>query len=107
VTRTVYRYEFQERIALAQVEESIALAILAAEGVHGETQVRLDAGYYLDESRRTCVVDATTAVGETVARVFTGFLRREFGEEAFRVERVATDEPLPRRALHAAPGARR
>ena len=97
MNRTRYRYEFEPEVSLHEVEESIALAILAAEGVHGEAQVRLDAGYAIDEPARACLIDASTAVGETIARVFTGFLRKEFGEDAFRVERVAADDrPLRR-----------
>jgi hypothetical protein len=107
VTRTVYRYTFQRDVSLRAAEDSLALAIFAAESVHGETQVRLDAGHYFDETGHVCVVDATTPVGETIARIFTGFLRREFGEESFAVERVATDEPLPRPAGTATTGARR
>lgn len=106
MTRTRYRYEFRPNVPLREVEESVALAILAAEGVHGEAQVRLDAGYDLDEAGHACVIDATTAVGETIARVFTGFLRKEFGEDAFTVERVAADDPPLRRASCAG-GARR
>lgn len=107
MTRTVYRYAFQPAVSLRAAEDSLALAIFAAESVHGETQVRLDAGYYFDETGHICVVDATTPVGETIAQVFTGFLRREFGDESFAVERVATDEPLPRPAGAAMTGARR
>ena len=106
MNRTRYRYEFEPEISLRDVEESVALAILAAEGVHGEAQVRLDAGYAIDESARACLIDASTVVGETIARVFTGFLRKEFGEDAFRVERVTTDE-RPLRRAPCAEGARR
>lgn len=34
------------------------------------------------------MVDAATAVGKTIAQIFTGLLGREFGENAFTVERV-------------------
>lgn len=102
MNRTRYRYEFRPNVPLREVEESVLLAILAAEGVHGEAQVRLDAGYDFDEPARACLVDASTAVGETIARVFTGFLRKEFGEDAFRVERVAVDDRPLRRSEGAA-----
>jgi hypothetical protein len=39
------------------------------------------------------VVDAATDVGRAIARIFTGFLSREFGEEAFKVERVGDAHP--------------
>jgi hypothetical protein len=65
------------------------LAVLSAEGIHGRARVRLDAAFYLDEKKRACVVDAATPVGQTVAQIFTGLLTREFGEDAFTVERLA------------------
>jgi len=37
-------------------------------------------------------VDAATDVGRAIARIFTGFLTREFGEEAFKVERVESEK---------------
>ena len=56
------------------------------------------------EKKRACVVDAGTEVGRHIARIFTGFLTREFGEEAFKVERVdETQAPhAPLRAMGAA-----
>ena len=70
------------------VEESLIRAVLAAERLHGESLVRLEAGYCLDEGKRVCAVDATTAVGRDLARMFTGFLTKELGEQAFRVTKV-------------------
>ena len=54
----------------------------------------------LDAGKRSCVVDAATDVGRAIARIFTGFLTREFGEEAFQVQRIAGAQPIAR-----APGA--
>jgi hypothetical protein len=84
----VFRYTFRTTVPPDEIRTSLHLAALAAEGVYGQAQVRLDAGYAIDEKARTCVVDATTAVGQTVAQIFTGLLTREFGEEAFEVERA-------------------
>lgn len=86
--RRVCRFEFGREVPMEEVEETLLLAVLAAEGVHGQAQVRLDAGYHLAADAHACVVDTSTPVGETVAQVFTGYLIREFGEDAFHVERV-------------------
>ena len=86
--KDVYRYSFEKDVPLQDVEESLLLAVLAAECLHGESRVRLDAGYYLDKQTRACVVDASTDVGRDICRIFTGFLSREFGEDSFRVERA-------------------
>ena len=89
MSRDVYRYTFDEKISLTEVRDSLFLAVFSAEGIHGRAQVRLDAAFCLDEKKRACVVDAATPVGRTVAQIFTGLLTREFGEDAFDVERVA------------------
>ena len=73
---------------MSAVEESLIQAVLAAECLHGESLVRLEAGYCLDEEKRVCAVDATTAVGRDVARIFTGFLTKDLGEGAFRVTKA-------------------
>jgi len=82
----IYRFTFDEPTPLTEIRDSLFLAIFCAEGLHGRAQVRLDAGFALDEERRTCVVDAATPVGRSVARIFTELLAREFGEDAFTVE---------------------
>ena len=88
MSRDVYRYRFNRAAPMGDVRDSLHLAIFAAEGLHGRAQVRLDAGYHVDEEKRACVVDAAAPVGRTVAQVFTGLLTRQFGEDAFTVERV-------------------
>jgi hypothetical protein len=88
MTNNLYRYTFSPDVALEEVEETVLLAIVAAESLHGEAQVRLDAAHYLDPDRRACVIDATTVVGRDFNRLFVGFTSREFGAEAFQVERV-------------------
>ena len=93
MNREIYRYNFNTKVPFRDVEESLLLAVLAAESLHGHALVRLDASFCLDSKKRSCVVDAATDVGRAIARIFTGFLSREFGEEAFKVERVGDAQP--------------
>jgi hypothetical protein len=95
MTEELYRYVFVPEVPAEEVEASLLLAVLAAESLHGEAQVRLDAAHFLDPDRRSCVVDAATAVGRDLNRLFVGFLRREFGADAFQVERVAAERAEP------------
>ncbi len=88
--KDVYRYGFQPQVPLEEVVASLLLALMATESLHGEAQVRLDAAHYLDPIQRACVIEAGTPVGRDINRLFVGFLRREFGEDAFQVERVET-----------------
>ncbi len=89
MTRDIYRYSFDSSVDIAEVEASLLLALLAAESLHGESQVRLDASHFFDAEQRACVIDAGSDVGRDLNRLFVGFVRREFGEDAFRVRRVA------------------
>ena len=90
MAQELYRYNFDSKIPFGEVEESLLLAVLAAEGIHGRTQVKLDASFSLDRTKRSCVIDAATEVGRSIVRIFTGFVSHEFGEEAFKVERLVS-----------------
>lgn len=84
----VYRYSFSDPTSMDDIESALVLAIWGAESLHSESQVRLDAGHFLDRERRACVIDAGSPVGMDVNRLFVGFVRRELGDEAFQVDRV-------------------
>jgi hypothetical protein len=82
-----YKYEFGEGSDLRDVEDTLMLALLAAEGIFGEARVRLDGAYSIDREARTATVDAATAVGQVVNAVFTTFTIKEFGRDGFTVRR--------------------
>lgn len=86
-----YKYQFREGIDTRDVEDTLLLAFLAAEGVFGEARVRLDGAYSTDREARTVTVDASTAVGHVVNAVFTTFAIKEFGRDAFAVRRLAVE----------------
>jgi len=88
MAREMVRYSFSQAVAPRDIEETLLLAVLAAECLHGVSRVRLDASYWLDGPSRRCVLDASRAVGRTLNRLFTGLAAKEFGEDAFTVERV-------------------
>jgi len=96
MTKDLYRYTFTDDVPIEEVEASLLLAIMATESLHGETQPQLDAAHSLDSTKRACVIDAGTPVGRDLNRLFVGFMRREFGEDAFRVERVEAQSTKPR-----------
>lgn len=98
MTKDLYRYAFTEDVPIEEVEASLLLAVLATESLHGEAQTRLDAAHYLDPIKRACVIDAGTPVGRDLNRLFTGFMGREFGPDAFTVERIETHDHQPQEA---------
>jgi hypothetical protein len=98
--KELYKYQFSEGVSLRDIEETLLLAVLAAESLHGQSRVRLDAGYCIEEGKRACVIDAATDVGRDICRLFTGFAMREFGEDAFRVDRIeVTPDAAPQEAV--------
>ena len=90
MSNEVYHYQFLPDIPAREIEETLNLAVLTAECLHGQSRVRLDVSYCIDPDRRTCVIDAGDDVGRDIVRIFTGFVIREFGEEAFKVSRMET-----------------
>ena len=91
----LYRYRFAEAVDLRDAQDTLLLAALAAEGVFGESRVRMDFSYATDPSIRAIIVDASTPVGQVVSAVFGAFVLREFGPDGFDVRRV---DGLPGRA---------
>ena len=88
MNREIYKYEFPADLSIQEVERSLALSVLTTESLHGRSQVRMDASFFVDVEKHACVIDADTEVGRDIARIFTGYLTREFGENAFRVKRI-------------------
>jgi hypothetical protein len=91
MTDLCYRCVFAAHVPIEEVEASLVLALLATESLHGEAQVRLDAGHAFDAAQRSCLIPANTPVGRDLNRLFVGFLRREFDAEAFQVERCTPE----------------
>lgn len=83
-----YRYQFADRVPAEEVEVTLLLARIGAEALHGAAQARLDAAHTFDGAARTVAIDAGTAVGRDLNKLFAAYLAREFGDDAFRVERV-------------------
>ena len=51
MNRELYRYNFNAKVPLQDVEDSLLLAVLATESLHGRALVRLDASFCLDAGK--------------------------------------------------------
>ncbi|MCK6486243.1 MAG: hypothetical protein L6R00_19145 [Phycisphaerae bacterium] len=89
-----FRFEFSCHVSLLEAEQTLHLAQYAAEGLYGGARVRLHSSYRRDEAARCITVDAGDEVGAAIAKVYTGLLLREFGEDAFSVRPVQSDAPV-------------
>jgi hypothetical protein len=90
-----YRYEFGPTIPMDEVEASLVLAIFSAESLYGESRVRLETSHAFSSATRSCIIKPTGEVGRDLNRLFLGFISREFGQDAFDVERIAACERAP------------
>lgn len=81
-------FVFEPHVPLAEAEMSLHLAMFAVEGLAGRVQVRLDGNYQVDGEGHAIAIDGSNRVGQMIACVFGGLLLREFGEDAFHIERV-------------------
>lgn len=83
-----YGYRFDDNVALRAAKETLLLSVLAAEGLFGETRIRMDFAFATDPSIHVLIVDASTRLGQAINGIFASFLRCEFGADAFDVHRV-------------------
>ncbi len=94
---TRYEYSFKRHVPMDSVQDSLTLAVLSTEQLHGRARLRLDGWWRLDRQRRRCSIDASTKVGEDIAKLFTGYLGKEFGEAAFSVRRPVQQSKAARK----------
>lgn len=101
MNREVHRYSFKPSVPAEEIENTLLLAVLAAEGLHGQSRVRLEATYCFDAEKHACVIEAGSDVGRDICRMFTGFAIREFGEAAFSVRRGEDAPAAQTEGVHA------
>ena len=81
----VFRFTFYVEPDPEDIEADLALAIFAAECLHGRPRVRLETRYLVAPDGQTCVLEVSGPAGESAAQVFTGLATARFGEEAVRI----------------------
>ncbi|HEX8915028.1 MAG TPA: hypothetical protein VF796_21930 [Humisphaera sp.] len=80
-----FTFTFASPVSMREVADTLHLARLAAEALHGPERVALGARTRVDGRRRTVTVEAATPAGMELALVFLGYCRREFGPAAVTV----------------------
>lgn len=89
--RDAYQYNFDKTVDIAETEATLLVAMIATEGLHGTSAVRMHGRYQFDPKRRVCEIDASSEVGQDLNRIYLQFLNREFGPRSFTVERVSLE----------------
>ena len=90
-TDTIQKFSFKPSVDLEQAEGTLLLSIIAAEALHGQATVRLEACYLFSEEKQACVIEHRGKVSDDIIKIFTGFLIHEFGEDSFSVCREMKD----------------
>jgi hypothetical protein len=80
--KSVVTFSFEAAVPMEDVRATLRLALLAAECLHGEDRVRLEAHVSIDPAQHTCSIETGFEVGRTLAILFGGYIRREFGDSA-------------------------
>lgn len=94
-SRSVYRFKFKpsDAYAIAEVEETILLSIIAIECLVGKSAVRLGCHYAFSADKRSVVIDAEDECGRMLARIFCGFCSHEYGDDSFTTKRIEGPPP--------------
>lgn len=93
--RELYRFRFAKRIPDGKIAQRLFLAAINVENLFGEAQMRLDAKFHIDRKARVVEIDRSSEVGRCVAKLFTRYMSKEFGDACYVVERVeGPDEAL-------------
>jgi hypothetical protein len=79
---------FDKDVPMSEAAGTLELARLATEALHGTARVQLEVHSAVDRAARVVTVDAATDVGHTLAVIFLGLSRREFGGASVRVRRA-------------------
>lgn len=87
--KQLYIYRFARTIPVRDIEETLMLALMAVESLHGHVRLRMDGRYRFDKGKRLCEIDATTKVGADLAEIFTGYATREYGDASVTIKQEA------------------
>lgn len=83
-----YQVIFDVSIPLDDAQDTLDLSVIAAEALHGQSQVRLEADCKIGASARTCIIQAMSPAGRDLLLIFVGYLAEEFGKKSFSVRRI-------------------
>ncbi len=91
---TTMHVTLDRTVPFNEAEDTLRLARLAVESIYGPQRAEFDAPVDIDRVARTFIIDVSGRVGKTLALVFTGYARREFGPESVVVEHAMSPRHL-------------
>jgi hypothetical protein len=86
-----YTYRFAPDVPAQEMEGTFMLALLAVESLYGHSRVRMETRFNVDKETRICRIETMTQIGSDLAKIFTGFATKEYGERAVMIDRKSGD----------------
>ena len=86
----VYRFTVIKKGAGTELLKALVLlAIKETELIFGRARSKLETNYHISGQQAVCTIEGGTECGEHLAKLLSGFLIKQVGEEGFRVNRFA------------------
>ena len=90
MSQDVYNFAFDDSVSMLDATSTLLLALVAVESLHGSVAVRLQCRFHCDAKRRMLHIHTSTDIGNQLARIFSGFAFRSYGDSV-RVRRGYAD----------------
>lgn len=84
---SAYRFTLPDSAQAAAAQETLSLALMAAEALYGEPQMRLEIHCLFESRTRSVWIETRSVAGADLARLFMAYAMREF--PGLIVERVS------------------
>ena len=88
----VYTIEFTNAPDYMVGKELLVNARIAACGLHADSSLRIDVHNWHDEDGLRLLIDASSAPGQTVLRIFSSLLDHEIGDGSYAVKPASLEE---------------
>jgi hypothetical protein len=81
-------FVFADSVCMREVDNALQLAHLATNLLYGTQRGALQTSSTVSPQDNTCRIDTSHEVGQSLALIFAGYVRRQFGDAAVKVERT-------------------
>jgi hypothetical protein len=91
----IYRFTVIKKGADAELLKALVLlAVKETELIFGRARRKLETDFRISVKKPMCIVAGGTECGEHLAKLLSGFLIKQVGEDGFHVTRVAQNEKV-------------
>jgi hypothetical protein len=95
----IYRFTVIKKGAGAELLNALVLlAVKETELIFGRARRKLETNCQLSREKAVCTVEGGTECGEHLAKLLSGFLIKQVGEDGFHVTRVAQNDKTQARS---------